>query len=196
MLMANDWGDVELDARGMRALAHPVRLAILERLHACGPDTATGLAEHVSASPSVLSWHLRHLAEHGLVEDAPGDGHGRKRWWRAVGRGFRFSGSQDPAAYRLLSQAVESAEADLVPRWYDEVLPTLDDEWAAASGRANTTIVATVAELAAIEAEIERLLTPYVQRKQPGTDVPAGARRVRLLRYAMPEAASGSDADD
>ncbi len=36
-------GDVELDARGMRALAHPVRLAILRRLREHGSSTATRL---------------------------------------------------------------------------------------------------------------------------------------------------------
>ena len=46
----------------MRALAHPVRLAILSRLQRHGPATATELSEHVDASPSVTSWHLRHLA--------------------------------------------------------------------------------------------------------------------------------------
>ena len=45
--MANPYGDVELDARGMRALAHPVRLAILTRLQADGPSTATRLSETV-----------------------------------------------------------------------------------------------------------------------------------------------------
>ena len=115
--MANDWGDVELDAKGMRALAHPVRLAILERLREQGPDTATGLAPHVGASPSVTSWHLRHLAEHGLVEDAPSDGRGRKRWWQAVGRGIRFAGDTDPAAYRQLTEAIEVVEGDLVQSW-------------------------------------------------------------------------------
>ena len=68
--MANPYGDVELDARGMRALAHPVRLALLTQLQQGGPSTATRLAPVVGASPSVASWHLRHLAEHGLVRDA------------------------------------------------------------------------------------------------------------------------------
>jgi hypothetical protein len=42
--MANPYSDVELDARGMRALAHPVRLGILTRLQNEGPSTATRLA--------------------------------------------------------------------------------------------------------------------------------------------------------
>ena len=49
--MANPYGDVELDARGMRALAHPVRLAILARLQSDGASTATRLSETVGASP-------------------------------------------------------------------------------------------------------------------------------------------------
>src|SRR6478736_6179166 len=96
--MANPYGDVELDARGMRALAHPVRLAILTRLQSDGPSTATRLSESVGASPSVTSWHLRQLAVHGLVRDASDAqarrDHGRERWWEAVSRGFRFAGSR------------------------------------------------------------------------------------------------------
>ena len=185
--MVNDWGDVELDAKGMRALAHPVRLAILERLREQGPDTATGLAPHVGASPSVTSWHLRHLAEHGLVEDAPSDGRGRKRWWQAVGRGIRFGGDTDPAAYRQLTEAIEVAEGDLVQSWRHEVLPILEDEWVAAAGRWNTRIIATPEELARLEQAVEALLTPYVQRKQAPEDAPPGARGVRFLLHTMPE---------
>lgn len=187
--MPNDWADVELDAKGMRALAHPVRLAILERLREHGPDTATGLAPDVGASPSVTSWHLRHLAEHGLVEDAPSDGRGRKRWWRAVGRGFRFAGGEDPAAYRELTEAVERSEGDVVHRWRQEVLPTLHGGWAAAAGRWNTRIEVTLEELQQIDDAIEVLLTPFVQRQSTPDDTPSAARKVRILRYTMPAGA-------
>ena len=67
----NRFGDMEItDPKAMRALAHPVRLAILERLQRHGPATATQLSPHVGATPSVASWHLRHLAGFGLVRDA------------------------------------------------------------------------------------------------------------------------------
>ena len=75
--MANPYGDIELTPRSIRALAHPVRLAILSRLQGSGPSTATALAPLVGATPSVTSWHLRHLAEHGLVQDAAVEGDGR-----------------------------------------------------------------------------------------------------------------------
>ena len=88
--MANPYGDIELDARGMRALAHPVRVKVLSELQRHGPSTATLLSPTVGATPSVTSWHLRHLAEHGLVRDAPERGSGRERWWEATSRGFRL----------------------------------------------------------------------------------------------------------
>lgn len=186
--MPNTWGDVELDARGMRALAHPVRLAILERLRAHGAQTATGLAPHVGASPSVTSWHLRHLAEHGLVEDAPGPRRGRQRWWQAVGRGFRFDADTDLAAYAGLMDALEESEGDLVQRWRREVLPELEQEWVSPAGRWNTRVRVTPAELQTINDAIEQILTPFVQRSDVPEAIPPGARRVRILRYTMPEA--------
>lgn len=88
----NRLGDIEItDPKAMRALAHPVRLAVLERLQREGPATATQLSPHVGATPSVTSWHLRHLATFGLVGDAAeAAGDRRERRWEAVARGFRF----------------------------------------------------------------------------------------------------------
>ena len=77
---------LEHHAEQLGALGHPVRLAILLRLQQHGPSTATALSPQVGASPSVTSWHLRHLGKHGLVHDAPQQGSGRERWWRAAHR--------------------------------------------------------------------------------------------------------------
>jgi len=186
--MSSSHGDVELDARGVRALTHPVRLAILLRLRAGGPSTATRLAPLVGASPSVTSWHLRHLAEHGLVEDAPGDhGGGRSRWWQVVGTGFRFdAGSDDAHAAAALTDVLEQVEGDLVQQWRLHVRPRLEAEWVAIASRWNTGVVATPDEIAALDAGIAALLAPLVSRGP--TDRPEGARRVRILRYNLPEA--------
>ena len=188
--MANRYGDVELDARGMRALAHPVRLAILGRLQQVGPSTATGLSKHVGASPSVASWHLRHLAKHGLVRDAETHGNGRERWWEAASRGFRFTVVDDAGrqAARTLRSALEQSEGHLVADWHRSVEPQLDLAWLARSGRANTTVLVTLAELERIEDAMEELLAPFVLRKDAlAEEVPDGARSVRILRHVLPE---------
>lgn len=198
--MSNPYGDVELDPRSMRALAHPVRLAILSRLQGHGPSTATALAPLVGASPSVTSWHLRHLAAHGLVRDADLEADGRQRWWEAVGSGFRFVPTGDDAdldAASLLSRVMFDQAAHLPGQWAVDVEPLLEPEWRRSAGLSNTTIVVTADELAEIESAIEELLAPYVLRKVTGSETTTqGARRTRLLRYVLPTApAAATDAD-
>ncbi|QIM20430.1 helix-turn-helix transcriptional regulator [Phycicoccus sp. HDW14] len=183
--MANPYGDLELDARGMRALAHPVRVRILGELQRHGPATATRLSPVVGATPSVTSWHLRHLAEHGLVRDAATGGSGRERWWEAVGRGFRFSGDQDAGS--ALQRAIEDAEGDLVGDWHRDVEPTLAPAWRAVAGRSSTRVLLTPEEAAGLEAAVEALLAPYVLRKDDPAAAPAGARTVLLLRHTLPD---------
>jgi DNA-binding transcriptional ArsR family regulator len=192
---ANPYGDIELtDPRAMRALAHPVRLAILSHLQRHGPATATELAEHVDASPSVASWHLRHLAGFGLVRDSQpqhGRGDGRKRYWEAAARGVRFEPSGDDealAAGRVLGRTMMQAAADFPERWLAEVEPHLEPDWQREAGLANTRVRVTTEELAGIHAAIEQVLAPYVTRADD--DVPDGARGVRFLRYTLPEASA------
>jgi DNA-binding transcriptional ArsR family regulator len=193
--MTNPYGDVELTPRGMRALAHPVRLAILSRLQGGGPSTATALAPLVGATPSVTSWHLRHLAEYGLVRDTEVESDGRQRWWEAVGTGFRFAADDEGSlgAAALLSRVLMEQAADLPERWAREVEPLLEVEWRRSAGLSNTTIEVTADELAEVEAAIEQVLTPYVLRKGASEPTP-GTRPVRLLRYVLPEAAQTSEA--
>lgn len=197
--MANPYGDIELDARGMRALAHPVRLAILTRLRQKGPQTATGLSQHVGATPSVTSWHLRHLAKHGLVRDSKALGNGRERWWEAASRGFRVVVDDEAGrrAAQSLRNVIDASEGDPVGDWRREVEPHLELEWLAMSGLADTTILATLAELEQVEAAIEDLLSPYVLRKDVSAEeVPPGARLVRIRRDVLPAASSDGTGGD
>ena len=71
------------DPRMLKAVAHPVRLALLEALTLRGPLTATEAGEMIDETPTTCSFHLRQLARFGLVEEA-GGGVGRARPWRVV----------------------------------------------------------------------------------------------------------------
>ena len=71
------------DPKAMRALAHPLRLTLLEQLGRAGTLTATQAAEIVGESPANCSFHLRTLAKYGFVEEAA-TGQGRERPWRRV----------------------------------------------------------------------------------------------------------------
>ncbi|GLF99630.1 ArsR/SmtB family transcription factor [Streptomyces yaizuensis] len=187
----NRLGDIEItDPQAMRALAHPVRLAILDRLQRHGPATATQLAPDVGATPSVTSWHLRHLAGFGLVRDAEAEAGAdrRQRRWEAAARGFRFEAPQDEegrSAARALSREMFLRYGDLPGRWLTEVEPRLDPLWQGVAGLSNTRVVVSAEELTAIQDGIERVLAPYVTRDP--ADRPADSRSVRLMRYALPE---------
>src|SRR4051794_20746549 len=60
---------------------HPVREALLELLRSRAELTSTDAARELGGNTGLYSFHLRKLAEQGLVEDVPGTT-GRARPWR------------------------------------------------------------------------------------------------------------------
>lgn len=190
----NPLGDVVItDPMAMRALAHPVRLAILDLLRRNGPASATELAPALGASPSVTSWHLRHLASFGMVRDSEPSADRRYRRWEAVGRGYRFEVPEDPddvearSAARLLSKQMFLRAGEVPARWLDGTEPGLDPAWRRLAGVSNTRMIVSTGELTAILAELENVLAPYVTRD--AADRPPASRGVRLMRYVLPDGA-------
>ncbi|GIE77211.1 transcriptional regulator [Actinoplanes philippinensis] len=193
MSLTNPFGDVTItDPQAMRALAHPVRLAALTALQRNGPMTATQLSAHVGATPSVTSWHLRHLATFGLVTDAdPGEvpADRRQRYWKAVARGFTVDSSaseESQTARRALATQLEQTARQQTDRWWAETEPELDHPWRRLSGVANTGVRLTADELERLQHDMDELLAVYTRRADE--DTPADARRVRILRSYLPEA--------
>jgi len=78
------------DPRVLRALAHPLRNALLGLLRGEGPSTASKLGQRLGESSGSTSYHLRRLAALGFVEEVPGQGTARERWWRARHRSTRW----------------------------------------------------------------------------------------------------------
>jgi DNA-binding transcriptional ArsR family regulator len=104
-----------LDARSLRGLAHPLRLQILDILRLEGPSNSTRLAERVGESTGTVSWHLRQLAAHGFIEEHPGPGSKRERWWRAPARTGVFD-TEDLGA-DVASREVVAGHLEEVLRW-------------------------------------------------------------------------------
>jgi hypothetical protein len=102
------------DPKAMRALAHPLRWALLEALGHAGTLTATQASEMLGESPANCAFHLRTLAKYGFVEEA-GGGKGRERpWRRAFGR-MSWHARQGDEQFRLAGQALNQV-------WLDRVL--------------------------------------------------------------------------
>lgn len=79
-----------LDATSMRVIAHPVRLRIMGILRKMGPQNSTTLAERLGLNTGATSYHLRQLAEHGMIVEDTERGTGRERWWRIPTRSTRL----------------------------------------------------------------------------------------------------------
>jgi DNA-binding transcriptional ArsR family regulator len=169
----------------LRALGHPTRLRILGRLQLEGDATATECAQDVGESPSSCSYHLRTLARHGFVEEAPSDD-GRERRWRARVVGVDFPSTGDPE----FEAASELARAALLQLDDDEVRAYLERErsfsraWRDAASFRKATIVATPRELERIAEQIDELLEPYYRHNRE--DLPRGARQVHVGLRAVP----------
>lgn len=72
------------DLSRLKAFTNPLRMQLYRLLYAAGTATASQLADQVDQAPSLVSYHLRKLAEHGFVTEASGaaptDGSGGGRW--------------------------------------------------------------------------------------------------------------------
>ena len=111
-----------------------MRGKILGVLRLEGPSTATLLGYRLGESSGATSYHLRQLAAYGFVEDVPGEGGGRERWWRALHRSTHWETSDflaDPAAREVIDELlltqIESRRRALTA--YFEQRAELGDEW-------------------------------------------------------------------
>jgi predicted ArsR family transcriptional regulator len=82
------------DPRAMQALAHPLRLALIELLWREGKISATQAAAQLGESQASCSFHLRQLAKFGFVEEVQGVP-GRVRPWWLSRRDMRVANVQD-----------------------------------------------------------------------------------------------------
>lgn len=113
----------------LRGLSHPIRIKLLGLLRMDGPQTSADLARVTGLNTGATSYHLRQLAQHGFVEDAPGIGTGRERHWRARHRGTETAAPvQHPGEGSSLDD--QNAFRQTVVTWTTGVVQAANDEWA------------------------------------------------------------------
>jgi predicted ArsR family transcriptional regulator len=172
----------------MRALAHPLRLALLTMLSREGPLTATEAADLLDESPANCSFHLRTLAKYGFVEEVPDVG-GRARPWRRVALSQSFSEVQDdPAASMAASMLAGLANQSTIRR-LQEYLDSNEEfprEWREAAFTDDVLVYVTSEELAEVGEQILEILMRYRERTADLTARPADARPVQLAAFGTP----------
>jgi DNA-binding transcriptional ArsR family regulator len=179
------------DPRAMRALAHPVRMALLEALADAGSLTATEAGERVGESPANASFHLRQLAKYGFVEET-GDGQGRRRPWRLVHLGTRFTDVHDDEETAAAARHLHRAWQD---RYLSRAVQALEErhalpkEWREVTGGNQFRFYVTPDELReADQAVRELLMERFADRRDGSAPHPPNARRVEILMlgYVQP----------
>lgn len=141
-----------------------------------GPATASSLAERLGESSGTTSWHLRQLADAGLIEEDTGRGNRRERWWRSAHdytalRLEKFV--DDPANLGAMSVFLHEA-ANAYYRsaaTFIAQAPTWEREWLAAADFSDDDLPLTPAELSAMAAEVHELMRKYKRPARDG-DVP------------------------
>jgi hypothetical protein len=184
-----DTGPRELtDPKTLRALTHPVRLALLEALTLEGPLTATAAGELIGESPTTCSFHFRQLAKYGFVQEA-GNGPGRQRPWKLSHIGMRFRDVHDDPEMAIAAKSLERMVVDRafnrLQHFYD-TRASYPRAWQEGSGSFETILHMTVEELQALEEEFLAIFNRHRDRLADASLRPENSLPVEVLLFAFP----------
>ncbi|WP_049568779.1 ArsR/SmtB family transcription factor [Nonomuraea sp. SBT364] len=181
------------DLGTLKALAHPLRLRLYRALSHAGTATASHLADQVDEAVSLVSYHLRRLAAHGLILEAePQSADGRERWWQ-VDRGLQIQDSdfrdapERAAAYASFTRLAFREHSEVYERYLDEQ-PTWDQEWRAAAFSSQFLPRLTAGELATMHDELTEVLKRWESRAMAAVEAgdTDGRENVVLHLYGFP----------
>lgn len=181
---------VKAERAALRALAHPLRLQILDVLRRGGPGRVTELAETLGESAANTSYHLNQLHQHGYIQPRPDlAANGRERWWQASEE-IRWSSTQsgpdsegpEPALVRMQAAQLMQFVAERRSRW--------SQTWQESSTIGSYQLSLTAEELASFHAEFLELFKRYHSQPPPrgGSDT---AENVAVFLNAFPRGNDG-----
>ncbi|MEU2871975.1 winged helix-turn-helix domain-containing protein [Streptomyces olivoreticuli] len=158
---------------------HEVRTALLDLLAEVGTVTATEAAARLGYSSGLCSFHLRQLARHGHVEEAPHRG-GRARPWRLG----QHTPATDAPAEDQFGDLARGLEDESWQQWLTQrdQAPT---EWRHDEAFSAVAYL-TPEEMSRVADAIRRALVPYQAREQRPLARPDGARPVALITRLFP----------
>ncbi len=175
------------DAKAMRALAHPLRMALLELFAVRETLTATQASDALGESPANCAFHLRTLAKYGFVREA-GGGRGRERPWTLASRNVMLTTNQPDQQAALAAGELGRLWLE---RWIERARRAYGSRnevpgWDEASGWSSSHVFLTPDETTRLRGDIRRLLKRYEDRLTDPALRPEGALPVEWTIFASP----------
>lgn len=158
---------------------HEVRTALLDLLDEVGTVTATEAAARLGYSSGLCSFHLRQLARHGHIEEAPHHG-GRARPWRLR----QHNPTAGAPAEEPFGELARGLEDESWQRWLAQ-RDQAPDAWRHDEAFSAIAYL-TPEEMSQVADAVRRALVPYQDREQRPLARPDGARPVALITRLFP----------
>lgn len=180
-----------VDAASLKALAHPLRVDMFDRLAMLGPATASQLAEALGESSGATSYHLRQLARHGFIEEDTDRGTAKERYWRVPRGGVTMNptdfelGSAEYEAGTLVVRQMTEQRFRHVDNFIRRGDREFGPEWVNSSTLMTARASLTAEELGAVNAEIAKAIDTILDTYRDRGTVP-GARAVVLQYNGFP----------
>ncbi|WP_445524095.1 ArsR/SmtB family transcription factor [Streptomyces cyslabdanicus] len=182
------------DLGTLKALAHPLRMKLYRLLFVAETATASHLAEQVDEAVSLVSYHLRKLAEHGLIEQAePRSGDARERWWQPASAGVSirdkdFQDAPEKVAAHLAASRLFLAQRVEMYRTYLDERSHWGREWNEAAFDSESLLRLTAAELAELKEAMHDLVRKYDEqsRAREAAGDTEGREHIALHTYGFP----------
>lgn len=176
------------DFAQLKALAHPVRLRMLGMLRVDGPATASQLAVRLGLNSGATSYHLRQLAECGLIEDDPQRGTKRDRWWRAAHESTQ-TGPPSSEDERIVQESYLDVVFGQNSRMLADAAQErreLPPEWAQIVDASDWVMRLTPAQAKSATGRIHALLAQLAAEELPESDAVEGVEQVVFMFHAFP----------
>ncbi|WP_431934262.1 ArsR/SmtB family transcription factor [Nonomuraea jabiensis] len=178
----------------LKVLTSRFRWKLFSLLFRIGPVTVSELARRMDADPGQVSYHLRQLQKHDLIEDVPELARdSRERWVRSVMGGLALDRDFEAPEARAVVQAWTSQWViDQFERLrdFERTHMTLPEEWQNAGFGSSRQLRLTKDELAQLADQLNAVVQPWrelTKSRVESNEPPPDTRPIFIFYHAFPE---------